>query len=347
MALPNDLDRDMTQQFIFAHIPKTAGTSFRLAFAEYLQGRDIILDYGAKAADTSEIVRQRVYGNSSAPHEASEDIFGQPAPTFISGHFHDTKLGVVGYAKHCPDAELVTFVRDPIQRAISEFYHFRNHYDYQKTFTDFIRTPAFMNRQRRALGGVPLSTFAFIGITERYDESLAAFNSRFGTKLRSLKTNLRDPAKGALKIGGKELDEFCRLNIEDIELYNAAFTRYVAEKSYPRAGIRYLSRFQYSVRRDEHGGISGWIASYESHTPPLVTVHVDGQQVMARRACLYRPDTVKHGVHLTGYCGFRIEPHALAATAGDAPKFEIHVPGFKSIYRGSIKPHKGEGGAEL
>ncbi len=323
----------MTNQVIFAHIPKTAGTSFRVALAEQLPAERLLFDYGPKSNETSEIIKNAIYKGGP-----SSDLVAlrQSNICFISGHFHDTKIRIDGYAKLFPQADIVTFVRDPIKRIISEFYHFRDNHNYEGEFDEFIRNPNFINRQNRALCGFALDSLAFIGLTEKYEESIAAFNRRYGMSVRCIWTNSRDVSKGDIEFSERDIEAFCKLNIQDIELYNHAVSRFWTNAKYPKAAMCDLPRFQFAVRRTEIGGVVGWVVDYDNHTPVTVVVVVEGRQVLSCPASLYRPDTIKAGLHRTGYCGFKIEREELALLVGGKKEFDVHVPGFGTIYNGAL-----------
>ncbi len=46
---------------VFVHVPKTAGTTFRVAVEQYLGAGAILWDYGAESPVTSPVVRQYLY----------------------------------------------------------------------------------------------------------------------------------------------------------------------------------------------------------------------------------------------------------------------------------------------
>ena len=150
------------------HIPKTAGTSFRrvlrLAF-----GRDLLLHYWAL-----------------------EDADGR-AVTVISdrircihGHFVPDR-----FLLQFPEAALITWVRDPVERIASAYAHVLRSPDWRHpvhravherklSLLQFAGLDAMRNEMAHYLAGRPAAEFVFIGITERFDESLQRFFRRFG-----------------------------------------------------------------------------------------------------------------------------------------------------------------------
>lgn len=152
------------------------------------------------------------------------------------------------------DVRYMTFLRDPVQRVLSYYYYAR----YMTTdelhdlavrlpISQWIREgsrPEFDNGMVRRLSGamesVPfgactrdmlgqaktnLEEFAFVGLTERFDESYVALCKRFGWKLgyfRAEKRNTKRPL--SLEVTVDAIADIERQNQLDIELY-----RYAAE----------------------------------------------------------------------------------------------------------------------
>lgn len=48
-------------RILFIHIPKTAGTSFRLASKDYFKEDNTYFDYSLNSVETSEIIKQKIY----------------------------------------------------------------------------------------------------------------------------------------------------------------------------------------------------------------------------------------------------------------------------------------------
>jgi hypothetical protein len=80
------------------------------------------------------------------------------------------------------------------------------------------------------LGTIPPARFDFIGITERFGESIERFNSIFGTDLdRALSVNA-NPGRTADSyrslVGTHAYDEIAALNAGDMSLYATALSTY-------------------------------------------------------------------------------------------------------------------------
>ncbi len=199
---------------IFLHIPKTAGTSFRVSAMEYFGPKEVLKDYGETSNNTSLEIMNHFY-ISNDKNRLRRIGSGR---RFITGHYPATR-----YREIFPNAPIVTFLRDPVERVISEYYHFRKDPGYNKSLKQHYRHKKNQNIQSRSLDGLTLSDIDFVGFTECYEASLKFFNTQFNTQLSSQeinKGNYRD--KNTLGVSAREMQEIAGLNQLDVELYARA-----------------------------------------------------------------------------------------------------------------------------
>jgi hypothetical protein len=82
--------------------------------------------------------------------------------------------------------------------------------------------------QRFFLGAIALSRFDFVGITERFGESVERFNAAFGTDLHRTVTVNANPDKPAADyramVGSRVYDTIADLNARDMSLYEEALS---------------------------------------------------------------------------------------------------------------------------
>jgi len=153
---------------ISVHIPKCGGTSFRAI----LQG----------------IYRERLwlnYGAMFSPAEVRTDLIPRDTAC-IHGHFlADT------FDQLVPQPRLITWLRHPVERVVSNYYHFWHHPDRRDaccrelmdrglSLEEFAELDWMRNEATRYMANKPVEAFAFVGIMERFDESVRVFGSQFG-----------------------------------------------------------------------------------------------------------------------------------------------------------------------
>ena len=209
------------ESLLFVHVPKTAGTSFRLAVEGVFPGR-VAYDYALRAPETWDGVRRHVYGKLDL--EALRRELTEARITMLGGHVIYRR-----YSALFAPQQVITFLREPIARLVSEHEHACRHNGFTGTLREFAAIPRNQNLQSKMLAGVPLGQAALVGITERYGESLALLEKRVGWKVSELVRNV-NPAQAELA-GRYALDaemerELRALNGEDLAFYEEACRRF-------------------------------------------------------------------------------------------------------------------------
>lgn len=106
-----------------------------------------------------------------------------PEVKIVHGHFLSPK-----YSRQS-SASFAIWLRDPVERVLSHFYFSRRHAgpnvdggSLEHSLDEFIRSKRFQNVCSRFLFGFDLNRFRFVGIMERYSESLDLFARLFEVK---------------------------------------------------------------------------------------------------------------------------------------------------------------------
>lgn len=175
--------------WFMVHIPKTAGTSFRKSMRE-LFGEALILDYGDKPLKMNRWKRNWLTWTAGRKSDqlAIEDN------TCIFGHYMPLKYSRLFQTRQC---KLVTWMRNPIERMVSNYHFIFEHYELRNltpgqsrvvdenwTLEQFMFSPIYRNYSSQFLWGVPLKRFDFVGIVEHYNEELEFFGRNyFGREL--------------------------------------------------------------------------------------------------------------------------------------------------------------------
>lgn len=162
--------------WVFQHIPKTAGSSFRTEIARKLRPQ-------------ANVALNGMGGRKFATVQSALDTFlGELRETpfrFASGHLSRPQIEAI-QAAH-PRVRLVTMLRDPVERVISDFRYQRTpkHAGHEQfierfpSFESYLESPLSHNRQFEFLRRGPEadtaaviadleSHYAFVGLTEMY-----------------------------------------------------------------------------------------------------------------------------------------------------------------------------------
>lgn len=201
----------MPALIVFIHIPKTAGSSFRLAAERHFGPEAMLFDYGAEAAQTSPLVRHWIYERQDPA--GFRGAVGAGSFRFLSGHFNREKY------EDLPGARLVTWMRDPVSRLWSSYRHWRRHRGFTGSFREFLEQPRRRNQQARILGD-RVDGLSFVGLTERYAADLVAFNAAFGTAFWVLRAN-EAPVQDTDRPSEEDVAHARVLNDRDQALYEA------------------------------------------------------------------------------------------------------------------------------
>lgn len=197
---------------VFIHIPKTAGTSFR---ASLEKNEDVVRDYGSGNEHTSDLVNEHVYGSNNL-YALKESLSNRN--TWLCGHMH-----LIKYLGIAEPQNMVTFVRDPVERVISHFNHEARWVNSELTIESFLNSHSAKNSQHRFLNGLPISLIGFVGITEQYSQSLALLDSQMAIKVEEAKFNEND--KKVSNVGDLDEATLARIkeqNTLDQQLYTSA-----------------------------------------------------------------------------------------------------------------------------
>jgi len=289
---------------IFLHIPKTAGTSFRVSASDYFGKKNILLDYGEGSPSTSQEIIAHYYrsNDSAALHRSGT------SKKLLGGHF-----SLARYREIFPQSPVVSFFRDPVDRVVSEYVHFKNHHGYSESLEDFYRSAEFQNRQHHGLSGAKPTDLDFFGLTEQYEKSLALFNQRYKTNLqKSILNKGSYSLSHAVEPSDEQIAEIRHLNQADVLLYDQALETFgrQSEKHKPLGNIG--SRYRGNFGGLHNQKLIGWIQDSETDEPTRLSVMINGTKQLTVTADIRRNDLVKKGLHKHGNCGFEIPLDHLA-----------------------------------
>lgn len=309
----------------FVHIPKTAGTSFREAL-ERNELAHVLHDYGKGDPNSDADLMAIDYKELTPEH----GIFRPEKYNFICGH--------VSYRKyaHCvtPDS-VVSIVRNPIERLVSEFQHSKRHDGFTGGFTDFYTNPAYdsfvQDKQSKMLKGLELSPGPMIGLTSHYKYFVELYSSKLGLPMELVAVNTAPVSdkEERLHISPAEIKSAYRWNKIDIDFF--------FEKGRIFAGLIQVFGYntvppveaEWNCRIDESRRVVGWLScGYKDCYFIVISVNGDRRVVIALDQ--NRSDIYEKGLSENPTCGFAYPLSLLGVEKGDKLSVEVlNAPGFK------------------
>lgn len=255
----------------FVHVPKTGGQTITYSLLRSSFGIrhcDVLPWLGENIVDPflAEDLRlvQRI-------HPRLDSIAG-----------HSVMLYVDLYSV-CPDIQYYAFVREPVAQYVSHYQYIRQHVEPDLKFEDWLQRERYHNNQTKMFAGnasvsdaIKLihKKCAFVGLTERFDESLLLFKTLFAKNLNiayesknvaSDRTIVRDLLARASTYDA--IAQFCQA---DLELYE-----YVANELYPT----YQSEYGKTLEKD--------VVTYQSDRGRLQSYNILANR--AYRNLVYKP----------------------------------------------------------
>jgi hypothetical protein len=215
---------------ISVHLPKTAGSSFRISLESHFAER-ILLDYSDLPIHQSPLIRngnsfQIALDNTNQPFEATD---------CIHGHFMPVKYRFI---KAQEPIHYVTWLRHPVDRVISHYYFWKRRYwpeapalhrrlaEENWSLEKFCLSPEMKNLYHQFMWGFPVEKFGFIGITEHYTEDFSYFVQTYlHHELPELSENRNPVINNYSTVSDsfrREVEDFHR---DDMNLYEFALNK--------------------------------------------------------------------------------------------------------------------------
>lgn len=316
----------LKQPLFFIHIPKTAGTSFREAAIKRWGKAKVCSDYGDSRHSSSAV---RTLVHEKQDYYTFENHLRSKRIRMLSAH-----APVKFYRRIFNAMQLVTFVREPVERTISHYYTACSKQGFTGSFESFCNIPEHQNVQSRYLEQMPLEALGFIGLTEHYADSLEIFNKSFSENLRVLSLNqyAGTKADGKSSLSDAELTCARAINTDDTALYQTARDIFATRlqmhrenKPYTHGKIQQLSRKR----------IEGWALTSGVKQAADVEIWVNGQPVVEKTASTYVATMKERNIGRSGYVGF---VHTFHEPLQADDNVQVRVRSSGQLLRGPTKP---------
>src|SRR5688572_15787903 len=237
---------------ISIHVPKAAGTTFSQYLLDVFPD-GVLRDYEPITPEASELFDscfKWVNGKTQLNGDAKvrlisygildyKRLLDERGIPIIHGHFDINK-----YVGIFPDATYVTWLREPLQRALSQYNFFKRIlmvppdpaniliYEGKLSFEEWMTQPDKINLQHRFIGS-DLSKFKFVGIAEEFERSLSIFRKLAGLERKRFDLVVKPENVNPDKPMDQRYDEldrktrarFFKLNHLALVMYRAAVER--------------------------------------------------------------------------------------------------------------------------
>lgn len=236
-------------RLIFVHIPKAAGTSLKHALIA--KGGEAAISFrNDRPMSDGPRTRQAkcLLASWCAETPCRQITFGH----FLVGRF--ARFTPWGFEKR-EGLQYATFLREPLQRAISHYYFWKRtcvsgHKVWERFTAEawslerFLLSPEHANFQSRFLWRFPLADFDFVGLAERYEESIAMLGAMFpelvGLERRADNANPEKTVGNGYEVDPVLAMKFKERNAEDYALYALALELFAKQRQrLEMSGIRH------------------------------------------------------------------------------------------------------------
>lgn len=218
----------------------------------------------------------------------------------VAGHFPAGKYtSLLGVEK------TISFVRDPLQRLVSEYQHMVRNYGLAKSFPEFYRLPHNVNRQFKLLGQANWSTLGFVGVTERYTDSLRIINKKYGLDIgHAIENTGRSDISSHYDIDLETREELIQLNHKDTALFELVKEQFNWRLKLENMGCSFTRG---ALVRVDSGKLFGWALAEDSDDPVDIEIMVNGEIRSSLKAIQDRPMLRALGIGRGGFVGFSFD----------------------------------------
>lgn len=290
------------------HIPKTAGTSLRCVLQKNEAVR-MLYDYGKESPESTLALTEM----NSLELTPESEVFDADKFNFICGHISYGK-----YAHCVPPNSVVSIVRNPVERVVSEYQHLRRHEGYTKSFACFASDPFQQNKQWRMLRGTEKRPGALIGLTSHYKYFVEVFSNRHGLSMESISVN-RAPdsdAKGRINIPPAEIKSAYLYNKQDVDFFFEkvrVFSELIRSAGYNTVPAKDTNWNCLIAGRKQ---VIGWMSCAETDCY-FLAIKVNGEKRAVVSLDQYRHDVYGLGLSESPACGFSYPLALLGVEKGD------------------------------
>ena len=217
--------QDQKQIIHFCHIPKCGGKSFRRGLIEAYGDHICLFNPTPLRVTFKEklLYRSLQIKNFIKPYRFINNY------DIVYGHYCFDFL----YSSNQRPIKRAAFFRDPVEWVGSFYFYCKK--KFEKEFSKigiikFIKSHDLIKGYRNHLGSFPVESLDFVGITERYQESLKLYKKKFGVSIEHHhvnKTNMIQMSYREYFIEQGVYEQVEHLMKDNVLIYNAAIDRFI------------------------------------------------------------------------------------------------------------------------
>jgi hypothetical protein len=207
-------------ELLSVHIPKTAGTSFRLLLGD-VYGTEQVARLDITLRGKHVRLHDQPYLNTSLPNHYS----------VLHGHFSPQNLYSAFDIE--PSIPIITWLRHPVDRVLSHYFYLQQQLSelmigqhkylrkIQRTLLEFAADPINQNHAAMYLQGKNIDDYFFVGLVEQYDHDIKQLSTLLGWKdVQIYKENITPRKENRIEITNEMREKIEAWNPEDMALYN-------------------------------------------------------------------------------------------------------------------------------
>lgn len=281
---------------LFIHIPKTAGTSLNASATQVFGNAAVERDYGPSEPHTTDNVKKYIYSAQTVDQYGFREATRDAETRWITGHFPaDRFLHLFGAQN------TITFLRDPVERVLSEYQHLVRHGRVDRDLETFYRSEPEINKQHHMVGLFPWKAYHLVGSQDTYAQSVALLAQNLNLPFEALEKNVKpasekDPFDAAIR------EEIRALNNLDYQLVDEA-RLYLDKQFYVAKRHEAFCYHDVAFESDVH--FIGWAFFADNEFPVNIQLWVDGDHKETAQASEHRPELQAVGTPRMGHNGFR------------------------------------------
>ena len=301
---PGFVAEPMLRDVVFVHIPKTAGTSLRNMLVAALPAAAKIFHYHDATARISGTFTNAFTSDLLTPEKlrAHRGTLPRDQQLLVCGHYPVSSLTSAFHP-----ASFITFLRDPVDRVVSNYRYLVRLGTFAGSFAEFYESAEQINVQSRQLMGTDLRNIGFIGLVERMPDMVRALSRHLGVELRTRVDNVTSRLPRPA-IDAATRARILALNHDDLCLYRhiEANLDYFTNH---RGRCDISSRLgRGKVYRTDEGALMGWALAHDPGQLVHLEVRIGSQTVHRCYADQFLPWLTRHSPSGVGGFLVRLPP---------------------------------------